>query len=93
MGKAKSFHFELEHESGGTPIAMGLVMDEAEGERTSHQSDRPPGFRVLEKSGQTVRQESPEQHLLAKGNRRPGQHQHSEQQSQIAVQRIVLTLI
>jgi hypothetical protein len=31
MGKAKSFHFELEHDGGGTPIALGLVMDKAKG--------------------------------------------------------------
>jgi hypothetical protein len=32
MEAAESFHFELEHDGGGTPIAMGLVMDKAEGD-------------------------------------------------------------
>lgn len=34
MDAAESFHFELEHDGGGTPIAMGLVMNEAEGDIT-----------------------------------------------------------
>lgn len=32
MDAANSFHFEIEHDGGGTPIAMGLVMNEAEGD-------------------------------------------------------------
>ena len=32
MDAAESFHFELDHDGGGTPIAMGLVMNEAEGD-------------------------------------------------------------
>ena len=32
MDAAESFHFKLEHDGGGTPIALGLVMDEAEGD-------------------------------------------------------------
>lgn len=32
MAEIKSFHFVLEHDGGGTPIAMGLMMDKAEGD-------------------------------------------------------------